>query len=108
MVKKDIITIFNVDSLLGYAIAFRFLESKRKHTTIRLVCHEKDGLEKLEDLGGKLIKTDYNDENKINEALDGTWLLLVVPEYSEKRFEYGNLVLSRAKDLNVNYVVLFS
>jgi hypothetical protein len=108
MIKKDIITIVNVDTLLGYAIAFRFLESKRKHTTIRLVCHETDGLEELENLGGEIFKADYNNGKKIKEVLNGTQLLLIIPDYSKSRLRHGNFVLCNAKASGVDYVVLFS
>ncbi|KAI8882679.1 hypothetical protein K501DRAFT_250920 [Backusella circina FSU 941] len=108
MVKKKVITIVNVDSLLGYSIAFRFLESKRKDIVVQLLCHKEEGLTRLEDLGGKVIKVHYKDDKKIDTALDGNWLLLIIPEHSEKRLEYGDFVLCRAKALKVNYVVLFS
>ena len=54
--------ITNGDSLLGYAVAFKFLTaSKSESYKYRIFCREKQTLKELELLGAEVIETDYKD-----------------------------------------------
>lgn len=116
---KNAIVITNVDSLLGYAVAYRFLEDwnreeqsynqLRETTEFRLLCHERQGLEDLERLGGKIFEIEnFADERVISHIMKGVYYLVFIPEFSDRRLSEGEAVLTGAKDENVDYVAMFS
>ncbi|KAL9541685.1 hypothetical protein PS6_010188 [Mucor atramentarius] len=94
---KNCILITNVDSLLGYALSFRFLEewnrereqegyaNLRDKTEFRLLCRERQGLEELELLGAKVFEVaDYTNKDKLKEFMDGVGYVMFLPENSSR------------------------
>jgi hypothetical protein len=117
---KNAILITNVDSLLGYALAYRFLEdwnrkeedySKlRDKTEFRLSCRQNVGLEDLVRLGGLVMQVDdYQDKDFVNNVLmKGVGYVIYIPENSENRVKEGEVVIQSAKEQGVEYLVMFS
>lgn len=116
---NNAIVITNVDSLLGYSLAYRFLEDwnrekpgyseKREATEFRLLCHERQGMEELEVLGGKIFELrDYADKDAMNHIMKNTSYVIFVPENSDRRIEEGESVIHCAKKQNVEYLTMLS
>jgi hypothetical protein len=116
---KNAIVITNVDSLLGYAVAYRFVEDwnreeqgyneLREIIEFRLLCHERQGLEDLERLGGKIYEVEnFADKLVMSHIMKGVYYVMYIPEFSERRLGEGEAVLKGAKDQNVDYVAMFS
>lgn len=111
---KNAIVITNVDSLLGYALAYRFLEgfnrsALKSKTEFRLLCHDCKGLEDLERLGAKIIEVqDFKDEKALSKVMKNVVYVMFIPEYSKTRVEDGEAVLKAAKKENVDYLAMFS
>ncbi|KAI7899107.1 uncharacterized protein BX663DRAFT_460735, partial [Cokeromyces recurvatus] len=113
---KDVIVITKVDTLLGYALAYRFLEewNRKKLTShiateFRLLCQNREGLEELEILGGKIIEIkDEKDENELRPILRQVAFLMYLPSDHEERLKIGEMVFRCAKEEGVQYVSMFS
>ncbi|KAI8646801.1 hypothetical protein BD408DRAFT_380072 [Parasitella parasitica] len=117
---KNCILITNVDSLLGYALSYRFLEEwnreqddhyadLREKTEFRLLCRERQGLGELELLGAKIFEVDdYENQRKIKEHMDGVGYVMFLPENSNKRDKEGETVIKCAKEQGVDYVTMMS
>jgi hypothetical protein len=117
---KNVILITNVDSLLGYALAYRFLEEwnrdeegyveLRDKTEFRLSCRQNVGLEDLAKLGGVIIPVDdYKDKDFINNVLmKGVGYVMYIPENSENRVQEGEMVIQCASEQDVHYLAMFS
>ncbi|KAF1802499.1 hypothetical protein V8B55DRAFT_1378072 [Mucor lusitanicus] len=119
---KNCILITNVDSLLGYALSYRFLEEwnrERQHETtyaalrdkteFRLLCRERQGLEDLELLGAKIIEVaDYTNKDKMKEFMDSVGYVMFLPENSSQTVKEGETVIECAKEQGVDYVTMLS
>ncbi|OBZ81815.1 hypothetical protein A0J61_10136 [Choanephora cucurbitarum] len=112
---RDTIVITNVDSLLGYAIAYHFLklwnrsQSNARLTEFRLVCKDKQGLEDLVRLGGKVIQVQrYDDIDAIREIMQGVYYVMFIPDSDKHSAETGKVVIQAAKQQNVEYLAMFS
>ncbi|CEP13712.1 hypothetical protein [Parasitella parasitica] len=117
---KNCILITNVNSLLGYALSYRFLEEwnreqdenyaeLREKTEFRLLCRERQGLDELELLGAKIIEVqDYQNQGKIKEYMDGVGYVMFLPENSSQRLKEGETVIKCAKEQGVDYVTMLS
>ncbi|KAG0168616.1 hypothetical protein DFQ28_005101 [Apophysomyces sp. BC1034] len=105
--------ISNVDSFLGYNLAYRFLEGRHnedrgENAKVRLLCRDRRHLEPLEQLGGEIIQVNYQDQNKVREALQDVQYLLFVPENSNERIKEGENIIRAAKEQKIEYVAMFS
>lgn len=121
-IMKNCILITNVDSLLGYALSYRFLEEwnrERQHETtyaalrdkteFRLLCRERQGLEDLELLGAKIIEVaDYTNKDKMKEFMDSVGYVMFLPENSSQTVKEGETVIECAKEQGVDYVTMLS
>lgn len=118
---KNCILITNVDSLLGYALSYRFLEEwnrERQHesdailrdkTEFRLLCRERQGLEDLELLGAKIMEVaDYTNKDKMKEFMNGVGYVMFLPENSNQTIKEGETVVECAKEQGVDYVTMLS
>lgn len=117
---KNCILISNVDSLLGYALSFRFLEEwnrekeenyavLRDKTEFRLLCSERQGLEDLELLGAKVFEVaDYEDEAKMKEYMANVGYVMFLPENSGRRVKQGETLVRCAQEQGVDYVTMLS
>lgn len=113
---KNAIVITNVDSLLGYALAYRFLEewnrsdaSTKSKTEFRLACSKNEGLKDLERLGGRIYEMgDYGNEEAMHHLMKNVTFVLFVPINSEKRTKEGEAVLKSAHKEKVDYLAMFS
>ena len=120
MSNINAIIITNVDSLLGYAAAYRFLEEwnrvesshyakLRDVTDFRLLCHERQGLEELELLGGKIFEFKHYERNPhMQEIINGAGYVMLIPENSDQRIEEGKAIIQCAKEQGVEYLAMFS
>ncbi|KAI9338426.1 hypothetical protein BD770DRAFT_373281 [Pilaira anomala] len=108
------IVITNVDSLLGYAIAYKFVSDWNRQSTgavteFRLLCHERQGLQELEKLGGKIIEMQkFDDEKEMSHIMKNVDYVIYVPEYSNDRIQEGELVIRTAKQEGVGYLTMLS
>lgn len=107
--------ITNVDSLLGYAIAYKFVSDWNRQLTgaviteFRLLCHERQGLQELEKLGGKIIEMQkFDDEKEMSHIMKNVDYVIYVPEYSKDRIQEGELVIRTAKQEGVGYLTMLS
>lgn len=116
---KNAIVITNVDSLLGYGLAYRFLEDwnreeagyseGRETTEFRLLCHDRQGLDDLEKLGGKIFESkSYEDESYIQRVMENVYYVMFVPENSKNRIAEGQAIIHGAKNQKVDYMAMFS
>lgn len=116
---KNAIVITNVDSLLGYGLAYRFLEDwnreeagyteKRDTTEFRLLCHDRQGLEDLEKLGGRVFELkNFSDEKSIEHVMENVCYVMFVPENSDDRIKEGEAIIKGARNQKVDYIAMFS
>lgn len=117
---KNVILITNIDSLLGYSLAYRFLEEWNREkedygelsdkTEFRLSCRQNVGLEDLLKLGGQIIEVkDYQDKDFLNNILlKGVGYVMYIPENSENRVKEGEMLIQCAREQRVDYLAMFS
>lgn len=115
---KQICVITNVDSLFGYALAYRFLEAMRKNEEpetqgvrkIRILCRETHGLglKRLEEMGAELFEVNYKEENKLSDALRHVQSVILIPENSSDRLKEAENLIRVAKQQNVEFLSLMS
>jgi NAD(P)-dependent dehydrogenase (short-subunit alcohol dehydrogenase family) len=116
MSSQEICVITNVDSQVGFALAYRLLEEKRNNNrggnnnqgTIRLLCRNKEGLDPLTQLGGEVYQVDYNAEDQVREALKSIHAVILVPEHDYQRVKYGETIIRVAKEEDVNHLCMIS
>ncbi|ORZ18097.1 hypothetical protein BCR42DRAFT_490737 [Absidia repens] len=115
MSSQQVCVIANVDSQVGYALAYRFLEGNRKHRggnenqcNFRLLCRNKEGLDQLAHLGGDIRQVDYNREDQLREELKNAKVVIFVPEHDNQRVQQGENIIKAAKNENVNHLCMIS
>lgn len=78
-------------------------------TEFRLLCHERQGLQDLERLGGKIFEIqNFDDERAMIHLMKGVVYVMFIPESSENRVQEGEAILKSAKKENVDYLAMFS
>ncbi|KAI7903400.1 uncharacterized protein BX663DRAFT_508471 [Cokeromyces recurvatus] len=114
---KNICVITNCDSLLGYALAYRFLEGMRSREDpeiadhkLRILCRNKSGYElsRLEQMGAEVVEVDYKDEDKMRHAMKNVFSVLLIPENSENRLKEAHCLIKMAKNEDVEHFGLMS
>lgn len=116
--SKNVCVITNVDSILGYALAYRFLEAIKNGEEsdaqtghkMRILCRDTHGLElkRLEEMGAELCKVNYKDEKELREALKNARNVILIPENSSDRLKEAECLLKVAKHQEVEHVSLMS
>lgn len=117
--SKNVCVITNVDSLLGYALAFRFLQAMQENNQdsadsfakkLRILCRDREGIElkRLEKMGAELYQVNYKDENKLSEALKHVRNVLLIPENSRDRVKEAECLMKAAKHQGVEHFGLMS
>lgn len=116
--SKNVSVITNADSLLGYALAYRFLEAIRNKEEpeiqggrkIRILCRETHGLgmKRLEEMGAEIQEVNYKDENKLQEALRNVRNVILIPENSSDRLKEAENLIKAAKQQDVEHFGLMS
>lgn len=116
--SKNVCVITNADSLLGYALAYRFLEAIRNKEEpeiqggrkIRILCRETHGLgmKRLEEMGAEIQEVNYKDENKLQEALRNVRNVILIPENSSDRLKEAENLIKAAKQQDVEHFGLMS
>lgn len=116
--SKNTCVITNADSLLGYALAYRFLEAIRNKEDpesqglrkLRILCRETRGLgmKRLEELGAEIQEVNYKDENKLKEALRNVHSVILIPENSSDRLKEAENLIKAAKHQDVEHFGLMS
>lgn len=112
---KTSIVITNVDSFAGYAIAYEFVSkwnrnsSSKPATEFRLLCHERQGLQELEKLGGKIFeRKNFDDKKEMRAIMKNTFYVILIPEYSSARLQEGETIIHAAKSEGVGYMTMLS
>lgn len=86
---KSVVVITNVDSLLGFSLAYRFLKrwKEKSATEFRLLCRHKEGLQELQNLGGRVIEIhDYGDKDTIMNVLkSATYVMYFTGKFFGRR-----------------------
>ncbi|CEP18629.1 hypothetical protein [Parasitella parasitica] len=116
--SKNVYVITNCDSLLGYALAYRFLEAMKNREEgpeisghkLRLLCRSRSGfgLSRLEEMGGEIVEVNYKEEDKMRHCMKDVRCVLLVPEYSSDREKEADCLLKAAKHQHVEHVALMS
>ncbi|KAI7857310.1 hypothetical protein BDC45DRAFT_435571 [Circinella umbellata] len=109
--QQQPIAISNVDSFLGYVLAYRFLQGRRQEQQqqeVRVLARDPQNVQDLERLGAKIIQVDYQNEQRIQRELERVSLLLMIPEDSSNARQEGDVLIRAARQANVQYVGLFS
>jgi hypothetical protein len=115
MSSQQVCVIANVDSQVGYALAYRFLEENHKHRgsnenkcCFRLLCRHKEDLDELSRLGGEIRQVDYNHEDQLRDAMKNAKVVIFVPEHDNQRVQQGENLIKAAKNENVNHLCMMS
>lgn len=113
--SKNVSVITNADSLLGYALAYRFLEAIRNKEEpeiqggrkIRILCRETHGLgmKRLEEMGAEIQEVNYKDENKLQEALRNVRNVILIPENSSDRLKEAENLIRQPSNKMLNILV---
>ncbi|KAI8372875.1 uncharacterized protein BYT42DRAFT_594778 [Radiomyces spectabilis] len=75
---------------------------------LRLLCRNRQGLDKLKEMGAEIKEVNYENENEIREVFHNVKLCMIIPEFSHKRVQEGENVIKACKQQNVEYVGMFS
>lgn len=116
--SKNVYVMTNCDSLLGYALAYCFLEAMENREEesevfshkIRLLCRSRSGygMSRLEKMGAEIWEINYKDEDKMRHALKDARCVLLIPEYSSDREKEAECLLKAAKHEHVEHVAMMS
>lgn len=116
--SKNVFVITNCDSLLGYAMAYRFLEAIQNREEepeiaghkLRLLCRNRSGygLSRLEKMGGEILEINYKDEDKLRHAMKDVRCVLLIPEYSSDREKEAECLMKAAKHQHVEHMAMMS
>ncbi|CAO3664872.1 unnamed protein product [Rhizopus stolonifer] len=115
--SKNTCVITNVDSCLGYALAYRFLEAKKKkeddfiaRQNIRVFCRDRSGygLTHLEEMGAEIVEVDYEDQEKLRHHLKNVRSVALIPENSQKRFKEAENLIKISRDEKVEFLCMHS
>ena len=117
--SKNVHVITNVDSLLGYALAYRILEALKNkedqnsftsNAYLRILCRDRQGLglKKLEEMGAEVHQVNYKEEDKIRECLKGVRSVTLIPENSRDRVKEACNLMKAAKHQDVEHLGLIS
>ncbi|KAI8332098.1 hypothetical protein BC941DRAFT_403012 [Chlamydoabsidia padenii] len=117
MSNKQVCVITNVDSHVGYALAYRFLEENKEKNnrggnenqcSFRLLCRNMEGLDPLVQLGGEIHQVDYNQGDRVRELFKNVHAAIFIPEHDHQRVEQGENVIKAAKSEKVNFMAMIS
>ncbi|KAI9478170.1 MAG: hypothetical protein EXX96DRAFT_569824 [Benjaminiella poitrasii] len=115
--NKNTCVITNCDSLLGYALAYRFLEGMKSNQDaefsgrkLRILCRDKSGygLHRLEEMGAEIKEVDYKDDSKMRDALRNVFSVLLIPENSSNRLKEAECLIKSSKNEGVEHFGLMS
>ncbi|KAI8086261.1 uncharacterized protein BX664DRAFT_315468 [Halteromyces radiatus] len=107
MSSQQLCVITNVDSLVGYALAFYFLK-EQQHGSLRLLCRNKEGLEELAKMGGEIRQVDYNREDQVRDCFKNVKAGILIPEHDSHRIQQAENVMKAAKNENVHHLCMMS
>ncbi|CAO3614876.1 unnamed protein product [Cunninghamella blakesleeana] len=111
MSQQKFCVITNVDSLVGYALAYNFLEKNKNRgegAKLRVLCRNKEGLEKLGELGAEVREIDYNQENQVRECFKNVKAAIMVPEHDRQMVQFGENVFKAGKNENIEHLCMVS
>ncbi|KAI9269034.1 hypothetical protein BDA99DRAFT_503307 [Phascolomyces articulosus] len=110
MSQNQVICITNVDGLIGYALACRLLEGRQElqNIHVRCLCRSTEGLEELQRLGGEIMQVNYQDENKLRQAVKQARCVFLIPEHSSQRVQEAENVIKAAKQESVEHMAMKS
>jgi hypothetical protein len=110
--------ITNCDSLLGFALAYRFLsdlkhrkESGSEIQRVRVLYRRNIyhlGLDKLKELGAELVEVDYISVDGLKTALKGVHTVVLIPENSNNRLKEAKKLIKAAHQCNVEHMSMMS
>ncbi|KAI8878433.1 hypothetical protein K501DRAFT_195909 [Backusella circina FSU 941] len=115
--SSNICVITNVDSLTGYALAYHILEKIRNrqdtaaNRRVRVLTRSRDSqlnLDVLKEMNAEVMEIDYNDENRVREAVRDARNVILIPEQSRNRVREAENVIKAAKHTDVDHFVLVS
>lgn len=133
MSGKNVCVITNVDSLLGYALAYRFCEAMQHQRQgqgqsqqqqqgrgdpelqgQKLLCFVREnhasgiGLKKLEEMGAQVQEVNYKDEEKLRHHLKNVRSICLIPENSSDRLKEAECLIKACKRQEVEHFGLMS
>ncbi|KAI8369551.1 uncharacterized protein BYT42DRAFT_502920 [Radiomyces spectabilis] len=104
--------ITSVDTLIGYSLAYVFLSKQQhglgKRNELRLLCRNKEGLEPLEKMGGKIIQVNWQDKKQMQDAFSGVNYVVFVPSNTNQCHNDGENVVKISKEQGVKYMTMMS
>jgi uncharacterized protein YbjT (DUF2867 family) len=115
--SKNVCVITNGDSILGYALAYRFLEAMQNREDpeiqghkLRLLVRQTHGLglKKLEEMGAEIQEINYKDEDKLRHALKNVRSVCLIPENSSDRLKEAENLIKAAKHEQVEHLGVMS
>lgn len=111
MSQQKFCVITNVDSLIGYALAYCFLEKNQQRdeqARLRVLCRNKEGLQKLAELGAEIREIDYNHEDQVRECFKNVKAGILIPEHDRQMVQSGENVFKAAKNENLEHLCMIS
>lgn len=115
--SKNICVISNGDSILGFALSYRFLwamknreEPETDSHRIRILCRSKQGydLNKLEEMGAEVVEVDYKSEEQLRQVMKNVRNVLVIPENSPHRVKEAECLIKAAKHHECEHLAMMS
>lgn len=115
--SKKICVISNGDSLLGFALAYRFLEAIKNREEpetesrhLRILCRSKHGfdLDKLEAMGAEVVEIDYKNEEQTRHATKNVHNVMLIPENSFHLVKEAECLMKAAKHNECKHVAMMS
>lgn len=113
MSSEQFCVITNVDSLMGYALAYCLLEENRNSGNngqfkLRLLCRKKQDMDELTRLGADVREVDYSREDQVRECIRNAKAVILIPEHDQQRLHQGENVIKAAKNENVHHLCMIS
>jgi uncharacterized protein YbjT (DUF2867 family) len=115
--SKNVCVITNGDSLLGFALSYRFLyamknrqEPEAESRRLRVLCRSKHGfdLDKLEEMGAEVMEVDYKSQEQMRHAMEDVAHVILIPENSSHRVKEAECMMKAAKREECEYMAMMS
>ncbi|KAI7887391.1 hypothetical protein K492DRAFT_121308 [Lichtheimia hyalospora FSU 10163] len=75
---------------------------------MRGLCRDRQGLEELEKQGVDIMQVDYQDENKMKQAVQESRCVFMIPEHSSNRVKEAEMLMRVAKQAKVEHMAMLS
>jgi uncharacterized protein YbjT (DUF2867 family) len=111
--SQNIIVVTGGETFTGYNLALRFLEEQERRRSsrnykVRVLCSNKEGLEKLQKKGAEIHVVRYEDQENLRQCLRQVSLVVLTLNSREQRLQDARNVIEVSQQERVQSIQLIS